>query len=183
VPRGCRTIAVVGRLHWQKGLDWLLSSMPRIFSSFPDARLLVVGHGPDQSRLTDLARELQVSDRVHFLGWREDVPRILAGSEMLILPSRWEGMPNVVLEAMATGLPVVATRAEGVCELLGQDEPAQFVDFGSAEQLFDRVTRVLSNPEWGRELGRRNRHRAGALFSLELMVERYQDLYTELLRT
>jgi glycosyltransferase involved in cell wall biosynthesis len=181
VAPGRRALAVVGRLHRQKGLDWLIRALPPLLRTFPDVDLVVVGHGPDRAALESLARERGVRSRVHFSGWRDDVPEILAGSQLLLLPSRWEGMPNVVLEAMASGLPVVATRAEGVEELLGSEPSGQIVDFGDSDALVASVAAVLRDPQRGREMGSANRQRAAAYFSLDRMAARYQDLYARLL--
>ncbi len=119
VPSGRRLIAYVGRLDEQKNLPWLLELLPPIFAAHARCDLLLVGAGPQRARLQQQAARLGISDRVHFAGFRADVPAILAASDVLVLPSRWEGMPNVVLEAMAAARPVVATDVEGVSELLG----------------------------------------------------------------
>ncbi|HBO45907.1 MAG TPA: hypothetical protein DD670_18700, partial [Planctomycetaceae bacterium] len=146
----------------------------------PDCDLVLVGHGPQRCELERLAAEKGISERVHFLGFRADVPAILARSSLLVLPSRWEGMPNVVLEAMAAGLPVIATNVEGVAELLGDDADGQMVPFGDMAAFAAAVTRVLSDRDLAERLGRRNRHRAAEYFQINDMVERYQTLWTEL---
>jgi glycosyltransferase involved in cell wall biosynthesis len=90
-------------------------------------------------------------------------------------------MPNVVLEAMASGLPVVATRAEGIVELLGSDEPPQIIDFGDSDALVASLSTLLENPPQSRNLGSANRLRAASQFSLATMVNRYRNLYENLL--
>ena len=90
-----RLILCVGRLHPQKGLEWLLETMPAVFERLPDHDLLIVGTGPEETRLQSQARALKIDSRVHFVGWRDDVPRLMAASSQLVLSSRWEGMPNV----------------------------------------------------------------------------------------
>jgi glycosyltransferase involved in cell wall biosynthesis len=177
-----QAIAYVGRLHSQKGLDWLLRLMPQVFSQIPDVDLLLIGQGPERARLESIVASQGIDDRVHFAGWRSDVREILRASRLLVLPSRWEGMPNVVLEAMATGLPVVSTRVEGVMELLGEAAQEQTVaagdDGGFAQKLLD----LLSNPGRAGQIGRRNRDRAAQHFSLDKMVAAYQRLYESLVR-
>ena len=92
-----------------------------------------------------------------------------------------EGMPNVILEAMATGLPVCATRADGVAELLGELADAQTVEIGDSEAFIATATRIVATPELAVNLGTANRHRAAAHFSLTAMVAAYERLYLELL--
>src|SRR5207244_1839586 len=111
-----------GRLDAQKGVDVLLQALAGVIGSVPRFHLLVAGRGPQAAALQSLARQLGVNAHAHFLGWRDDVPAILGVSDLFVLPSRWEGMPNAVLEAMAAGLPVVATRADGIAELVDHDE-------------------------------------------------------------
>ena len=89
-----------------------------------------------------------IAERVHFAGWRTDVPEILAASSLLVLPSAWEGMPNVVLEAMASRLPVVATDVEGVRELLGPAAARQTVRYGDTKALIDKVVSFICDPVW-----------------------------------
>ena len=119
MPAGRDVVTCIGRLDRQKGLDWLLETAAIWLPQLPRCDLLLVGQGPERRKLEAQCRGLGIGDRVHFAGWRPDVAEILAASRLLVLPSAWEGMPNVVLEAMAAGLPVVATDVEGVRELLG----------------------------------------------------------------
>ncbi len=172
-----RAILCVGRLHRQKGLEWLLETMPAVFERLPDHDLFIVGTGPDETRLRSQTRELNVEERVHFLGWRDDVPRLMAASSLLVLASRWEGMPNVVLEAMAAALPVVATNTHGVRELLGADDNRQTVEFGDSDTLIDRLSLFGRDNELAVRIGAANRSRAAACFSLEGMVAEYESLY------
>lgn len=178
---GRRAIVVVGRLHRQKGIDWLLQVVPRLLATVPDVDIVLVGKGPEHDRLVQQARSVGIADRVHFCGWRPDVPAILRSASLLMLPSRWEGMPNAVLEAMAAGLPVVATRAEGVTELLGPLAPHQIVEFADDEALLAKSASILRDASLAQQLGQENQSRATAEFSLQAMIARYQQMYKELL--
>jgi starch synthase (maltosyl-transferring) len=184
VPLGRRIISYVGRLDRQKRLYWLLKRTPEVFRRLPHHDLLLTGAGPDEPRLRRLARRFGTADRVHFAGWRADVSRILAAADLLVLTSAWEGMPNVVLEAMAAGRPVVATRAEGVAEVLGPlaDQPArQLVDSDDAAAFVNAVARLAEDASLSQEVGQANRRRVEQAFTLERMVERYCELYRQLL--
>jgi len=180
LPAGRRAIVCIGRLHQQKGVDRLIRLAPRVLSRLPDYDFLLVGDGPARTKLDALATSLGISDRVHFAGWRPDVPEILAASSLLVLPSRWEGMPNVVLEAMATGLPVVSTRAAGVVELLGPLCEGQTVEVDDPSGFADGVIDLAGDTRKAEEIGRQNRERVCAHFSLGAMVAAYERLYESL---
>lgn len=182
MPASRVAILCAGRLHRQKGLDWLLKTMPAVFERLPAHDLVIVGTGPEESRLREQARQLKIADRVHFVGWRGDIPRLMAAASQLVLPSRWEGMPNVVLEGMAAGLPVVATDTHGVRELLGPDSDAQTVQFGHSEALIERLVAFGLDDALSGRIGSANRVRAASHFSLEAMVASYQSLYESHIR-
>jgi starch synthase (maltosyl-transferring) len=136
-----------------------------------------VGQGSQLDRLHELVQETELAERIHFLGWRSDVAEILAASKALVLPSRWEGMPNVVLEAMASRLPVVATDVEGSGELLRADADHQLVRFGDTEKLAEKLAALVENPTLAAAIGASNRRWAEERFGIGQMVAAYQDLW------
>lgn len=190
-----RALLFIGRLEAQKRVDWLLRLLPEVLGRLPQHDLLVVGDGAERGALEAAARaNPRVAERVHFLGFRADVPQLLAASDLLLLPSAWEGMPNVVLEAMAAGKPVVATDVEGVAEALGPGAAGQCAagckpnqgPGGAADrasQVFaDQVVAIADDPALAHRLGRQNQARARQHFSFEAMVSAYRQLYFELLQ-
>jgi len=181
IPPGRRVIVAVGRLEEQKGFGWLISAAAQWLAPLADCDLLVVGDGPMRHRLQQEAIRQGLADRVHFAELRADVPEILAASSLLVLPSRWEGMPNVVLEAMASGLPVLATQVEGVMELLGPAADLQTIAYGDTSALAAKLALLLHNPILARQLGQTNQQRVRQHFGLDRMVQAYQDLWTQLL--
>lgn len=118
IPAGARVLVSVGRLHPQKGYDLLIEAIAPLLADQPGWQLLIVGEGPARFDLERQIREAGLEGRIHLPGYRDDVPSILAAADAFVLASRWEGMPNAVLEAMAAGLPVVATDVEGIDELI-----------------------------------------------------------------
>jgi len=177
VPDCSRVAVFVGRLELQKGLSWLLEVAPQWLAQSPNAHLVVVGRGPERAAMERLAQRRGVADRVHWLGWRRDVPEILAASDVLVLPSRWEGMPNVVLQAMASRIPVLATDVEGIRELLGENADPQIVAFGNTSALVEKLTRLLSDRQLAERLGAENRKRIEESFSVQRMVAAYETLW------
>lgn len=180
IPPERRAITFVGRLEPQKGLPWLLETAACWLPRVPDCDLLLVGSGEQQGELERQARELGIADRVHLAGWRSDVLEILAASSLLVLPSQWEGMPNVVLQAMALGLPVMATEAEGTRELLGDLAEPQTAPYGKTQVFSGKLVAMLSNPSEAERLAVRNRQRAREEFSLVQMIRAYEDLWAGL---
>ncbi|MCH8923943.1 MAG: glycosyltransferase family 4 protein, partial [Planctomycetes bacterium] len=176
-----RLIACLGRLDPQKGVAWLLEAMPRVFAEVAGLELVLVGDGPLRGRLETLAAKLGIADRVHFAGFRDDVPEILAASELVVLGSRWEGMPNVILEAMAGGRPVVATDVAGVREALGPNADEQTASPSDPQEFARKITAILGDKQLALRLGQENQQRVRQVFNLAAMVEAYQRLYVALL--
>ena len=175
-----RWLLFAGRLDEQKRISWLLDRMPDLFARLPSHDLVIAGEGPLAGSLRGRAARLGIADRLHFLGWWADMPGLLAQSDIVLLASGWEGMPNIVLEAMATAKPLVATRVEGVVDALGDAANEQTVATGDATGFVEAVVNIASSPQKALDLGRRNRQRAASHFSIERMIDRYRDLYYEL---
>lgn len=184
VPAGRKVVASIGRLDPQKGLNWLLESAPRWLGACPQHDLLIVGQGPERVRLERQAAGLGIAPRVHFAGWREDIAGILKSSDLLVLSSAWEGMPNILLEAMAAGLPVVARQVEGVAEVLGEGTGAraQSSEVNNAQDFCDKLVTILTHSELGRRLGLENQRRVAENFRWDQMIGRYAELYRVLAR-
>jgi len=143
-PRA-RVLLFAGRLTRQKGLDTLIRSLPIIARTVEDVVLWVAGRG-EKAAYIELAQHLGVADRVRWLGFRDDLPALMKAADALVLPSRWEGEPNVVLEAFACELPVVATRVEGSETLIRRSEGGLLVDPDDVSELADAVLRLLRQP-------------------------------------
>lgn len=176
-------IVFVGRLTRQKGLDWLLSTA-KFWLDGPGSEnrsFWLIGDGPLEGALRSTVKSLPtwIADHIHFAGWRPDIPAILAASDLLILPSRYEGMPNVLLEASAAALPVLSSRCDGVEEILGENAPDQTFEFGNDEEFIKKLRRLLESGSLRQELGNANRRRVLAEFSVEKMVERYEKLWED----
>jgi len=169
-------VLMVGRLAPPKRPDLAL----RALAAVPDAELHIVGDGPLRPGAERLAGELGVTERVRFLGHRDDVPELLAAAECALLASDYEGCPLAVVEAMAASVPVVATAAGGVSELVREGTTGALAPPGDATGLAAALERVLADPSRAAEMGAEGRRVAEAELSLERMVERLVTLYDEL---
>jgi glycosyltransferase involved in cell wall biosynthesis len=174
-------ILTVGRFTEQKQHTVLLQAMPRVQRQCPSAHLLLVGCGPLETRLRNQGRSLGIGDRVRFLGAREDVPELLAAADAFCLPSHFEGHPLALMEAMAAGLPVVATRAAGITDVIKNGETGILVPVGDPVALSAALIRVLSNEALGRALGQRGQSEISRHFTAEHMAKRTMAVYRELL--
>ncbi len=175
-----RVAIYVGRLDQQKGVDVLLRAVAEVRRHMPELTVLLVGAGPQQRALEQLAGELGVSSHVKFLGWRSDATELIRAADFLVLPSRWEGMPNVVLEAMAAGRPVIATRTEGTAELVRHRETGLLVPIDEPSALAAAIIE-LADPERRKVWGDRGRTVAVEEFSTTHMIQQYEQLYALLL--
>lgn len=173
-------IGSVGRHDPVKDYTSLLAA----FAALRDAarlRLLLCGDGPSNASLRALARDLGIEDRVVFTGFRDDVPDVLTAIDVFVLPSVTEGMSNAILEAMASGLPCVATRVGGNGELVSHGLNGLLVPPASPEKLHDALSYLVEDRGARLRMGRAGRARAETRFSLEAMVARYEDLYEGLI--
>jgi glycosyltransferase involved in cell wall biosynthesis len=158
------------------------STLLRAFANIPAGpRLRLVGGGPLLESCKKLAGELGIPDRVDFLGDRDDVPSLLAGSDVFVLATKFEMFPISVLEAMRAGLPVIASRVGGIGEVVEHGETGLLVPTGSASALAQALTRVVENFSLRVNLGRAARKRFTESFLLEAQVERTRSLYLEVL--
>jgi len=175
-------IGSVGRLELQKGTAHLLAAMPRILSVLSDADLWIIGDGPQGPTLREQARDQGVSEHVHFLGYRSDVPALLKRLDLFVLPSLWEGLPNAALEAMAAGRAVVATRVDGTPEAVADNTTGLLVPPRDPRALADAITHLLTHPDLRSRMGAAGRERVAELFSMDAMVQRTEAVYRQLIR-
>jgi glycosyltransferase involved in cell wall biosynthesis len=178
-PPGHR-VETVAHLRTQKGIEDLIRAVPVVRRSVPDATVTVVGRG-DPEPFRRLSGALGVADAVRFLGEVEDVRPCLDAADLFVLPSRWEGCPNAVLEAMAAGLPVVGTAVGGTPELVREGETGFLVPPGSPGLLGRRMADLLLDPERSRAMGLAGWQRAASEFGMARMIGAYEALYERLL--
>ncbi len=182
VPADAPLILFAGRLAEQKGVDDLIKAIDILQHVRPHYVTLLAGAGPHRERLEDLAAAFQLGGRVRFLGHREDVPHLLAAADLVVLPSLYEGLPNVVLEAMRFGKPVVATAAPGTTELVLDQQTGLLVPRRNHVALAQAIRTVLDDPALAARLGAAGRARVETEFRAETMVGRFAELFERLAR-
>jgi len=174
-------VGVVARLVPEKGVDVFLHAVARVVRAVPQARFVVVGDGPVGDRLRQLAVDLGLAGAVAFAGFRPDAPQVIAGLDLLVVPSRTDGSPLVVGEAMHAGVPVVASRVGGLPDLVEHGRTGLLVPPASVDDLARALVTLLLQPERLRALGACAR-RAALRQTHAGMVDRMEDLYRQVLR-
>ncbi len=179
LPANAVVVGTVGRLEPTKGPDVLLEAARHVLPPRPHVRLLFIGDGTLRETLESRVRTLGLAGRIRFAGFRSDGPRLVAGLDVVVLPSRSEGVPLALLEAMAAGRPVVATAVGGNPFALG--DAGLLVPPDAPKPLAAAIARVLDDPALAAALGARARARAEARFSERAMAAAYMALYDEAL--
>lgn len=183
IPKSSTVLGTVGRLYPQKGHTVLLCAFEEVLKTIPDSKLLVIGTGPLGESLRSQALEKGIGDHVIFLGQRRDVPNLLGCLDLYVQPSLWEGMPNAVMEAMAAGLPVIATAVDGTRELIDHGKTGWLVEAGNAQALADQILSLMSDRASASRVGSAAAHLMETEFAIEKMVSRFDRLYRELVST
>jgi glycosyltransferase involved in cell wall biosynthesis len=170
-------IGVVGRLHPQKGHVYLIDAAVQIVKEFPDTKFVFAGDGDLRHELEERIKARQLEKHFLFVGYRMDIANVMSSFDIFVLPSLYEGLPNVVLEAMASGKPVVATSVDGTVEAVVDGETGYLVQPTDVEALQKALLRLLGDRELARKMGKKGRERVEQIFSLEKQVRSFEELY------
>jgi len=175
-------LVYAGRLERGKGLAMLLMAWQRVVKVGKQSYLVVLGGGSEKDSLTDLAKQLQIIESVKFTGEVGNVNEYLQTGDCFVLPSSAEGLPNALLEAMATGLPVVATKIGGVEEVIENKKNGFLFEPGSVDQLAKGILTLLSQSELAHKLGQQARRTIEENYTIDIVSEKYLKLYAEIIK-
>jgi len=178
--KSAANLVFVGRLDHQKGIDLLLDALAQLPAGKRPS-VALVGAGPDREALEAQTKRLELEELVRFIGWQAIPSAWMAAADALVLPSRWEGMPNVVLEAMSVGKPVIAANVEGVADLVDDGVTGWIAEANNPASLASAISRFLTDRHRWTEMGASARRKASEEFSMEQVVERYERLWLQLL--
>lgn len=182
LPADAVLIGGVGRLTAQKGYTYVLQAFRRLERDFPSAQLVIAGDGPLNVPLKAEARQLGLARRTHFLGWRTDISVLMAGLDIFVMPSLWEGFGLVLLEAMAQGLPVVGSNVSAIPEIVVSGETGLLVPPRDAEALAAALRTLLSDPALMRHMGMLGEDRLEQAFDAQTMIDATAALYHDVMR-
>ncbi len=175
-------VGMVGRLEEIKGPLPLLRAFARIADRFPDARLVYAGTGAQRDSLLQAVAEAGLAERVHLLGTRSDIPEIMRGLDVVVLPSLSEGLPFALLEAMAAARPVVASSVGRIPQVLENESSGLLAPPGDEQALAAALEQVLDAPDRARRMGLRGREIVATRYTLQSMIRAYERIYDELLQ-
>lgn len=178
IPENAYVVLTIGRLHPQKGHRYLIEAVRSILKEYTEIRFLFVGEGEHRSELEEQVQSSGLHPFILFLGERFDVPKLLAISDLFVLPSLYEGMPNVILEAMAARLAVVATDVDGTREVVVDGETGLLIPPADPTALQQAILTLLRDDGFRHSLGECGYQRVLTQFSEQLMCERYEQLLT-----
>ncbi len=167
----------VGRLTSQKGHWILLEAIPEILADFPHAVFVLVGDGPLRQELEELVSKLGITNSVRFLGTRRDVLALLHAADVFVLPSVSEGLPIAMLEAMAMGLPVIASNLEGITSVIVDGQHGLLFPVGEVKSLSLSLVKLLEDAELRSQVARESKKLVSERYSLEKMCEEYEGLF------
>src|SRR3989338_270594 len=176
-------ITFTGRLVWYKGQDYLIKAFSSILAKYPNAKLLLVGEGKNRKNLEQLVYKLNLNNKIIFLGSRNDIPQILKATDIFVSPSLRDGMPGVIMEAMAAGLPVIATNADGSKDLIKNYENGIFIPIKDNDVITEKVIELIENKKLAQKLAKNARKTIARDFTIDRMINGYQSIYEKLLRS
>ena len=177
-----KIVGMVGRLDHQKGHRFFLQAMPEIVKAVPDVKFLIVGDGPLRGKLEELGREFKVERQVIFTGSRRDIPELISIMDVFVLPSISEGFGNVLLEAMAMGKPVVASRVGGIPEIVTPGLNGLLVEPARPSEMASSVLKLLKDPGEAKRLGEAGREKVKKIFTAETMAKKIEAVYNEIIK-
>ena len=175
-----KVLAVIGRLVEQKGHKYLLEALSQLNGKY-DFKLLVVGNGPLTESLKSQVTSLKLDDKVIFTGFRRDINRLFEAIDVLVMPSLREGLPLIALEAMISGVPIVATKVGGTPEVVEDGISGVLVSQKNPAELANGLRKILDDKELAEKYVENGKNRVKDLFSIDIMIKKHEILYEELL--
>lgn len=176
-------VGMIGRLEHVKGPEYFIEAAKLVIERFPKVNFLIVGEGALRNKLESRSKDLGISDKLIFTGWREDIPEILATLDILVLPSLNEAVGRILLEAGAFGIPVVATNIGGVPEIVRDNESGILIPPKDADRLAETIILLSEDKEKRQKMGKAAKNWVDDKFSAETMVDKISNLYQEAMRS
>lgn len=179
LSKGSKVIFSSGRLDYQKGFDLLIDVAVKVKEANHPWQIIIAGEGKLKSELQSNAEKKGVSDVIHFIGFTNEIPGHLGASDIFVLPSRYEGMPNALLEAMAVGKASVATSVNGAPELVEDGKSGFLVESENTDQLYAKIKLLLEDQELNKSMGEQAKNKVARNFTIEKMIDHLEDLFTK----
>jgi O-antigen biosynthesis protein len=174
-------VGTVARFSFQKGHEFTIEAIPRILEAFPQTRFVFVGDGPEHDRLLAKVQQQRLQSYVLFAGVRDDIASVLSAMDLFLLTSIFEGLPLSILEAMAAGLPVIATRVSGTPEAVLHNVTGLLIPPGNSLAVSEAVVELLGRPQLRRRMGEQGQALVRQQFNKAFMVKQVEDIYDNLI--
>ena len=181
IPTDGFLVAGVGRLNPQKNFMLFLEIAKRLLTQFTNLHFLLAGEGPEENLLREKAASMGISNKITFSGYIADTRRVYTAADVLLMPSRFEGLPMTLLESMAMGLPVVASNLDGIAEVIQHAEDGYLSPSNSAETFAQHIALLLSNPDQARRIAINARAKIEKHFSVERLTSQVEAIYDRFL--
>lgn len=182
IPKNYLVISAIQRLNFPKDVSTILKAFKKVKNSFENVVLLIIGSGSLLIKLQKEAKKIGIAKNTLFLGDRQDIPDILAASDIVILSSAFEALGLSLIEAMAAKKPVIGTKVDGIREIIVDGENGFLVDFGDEEKMAKSILILLEDQKLGQKMGENGYQFVKMRFPLEKMIKKYENLYKEILR-
>jgi len=178
-----KVVTTIGPFKPQKNLKDFIQAAHLLYKQTPSCRcrFLIIGDGEQRPELENLIKQLDLGEKVQLLGWRRDVPELLAITDVFAMTSLWEGLPRSVLEAMSSVLPVVANAVDGVKEVVRDGHTGFLTEPYHPESTADFLLRLLNTPDLARQMGKKGQELIDKQYDIHYMVKQQEDLYTHLM--
>jgi len=170
-------IGNVGRLSEQKGIEYYIKAIPRVLEKHPEAHFLIIGEGPDETELKNLARAIGVESNILFMGYRSDIQNIMSQVDIVVLSSLWEGLPLTPIEAFSVGKTIIATAVDGTVEIIENFKSGYLIEPRNSEQLSEKIISLIEYPEKRREMEKNALKRYEEKFSFTCFADEYIKYY------
>jgi glycosyltransferase involved in cell wall biosynthesis len=181
IPGDAKVVGIIAHLYPEKGHRNLIQAFSKVVKTQPRALLLIVGDGNMRDALIDMSKKLNVESKIMFLGTRTDLREILSVMDAVVLPSSWDGFGIILAEAMYLQKPVIASNVGGPSELIENGISGLLTTYGNVSELTSAILRVITDGNISFELGRKGKMRVEALFTKNVMCQRYENIYSDLL--
>jgi glycosyltransferase involved in cell wall biosynthesis len=182
IGREDNIIGTVARLHEDKGINILLEAFALALKSRPQIRLLIIGNGPEKDKLIEMAKELEITDRVIFTGFQPDVLPLMSLLDIFCLSSKEEGFPQALLEAMALGKPAIVSNVGGVIELIEDSINGILIPPGNPEAFCQSVLNLLQNPHRAQKIGNMAREKIKKKLLIDHTIDSMETIYIEMFK-
>ncbi len=170
-------VGSIGRLHYQKGYEFLIEASMSVIANYPNVKFVLIGDGELRAQLESSAKKKGVFNSFTFLGNQTNIPELLAQIDIFVLPSLWEGLPLVLLEAMASQKPIVATNVNGVVEIIGSEKEGILVPPQNSVALSSAIIHLLEDKELSKKLAEAGYKKVLNEFNLNKMIEKTESVY------